>query len=151
VNGKLVALMLLTLAFTLSAEGEKTFEQKERIAREMEKISKQLDVRCEYCHIDAERGLKEGDYTLLTEEGEYAHETMFPISKDFRVECAYCHTAAANLNAAGERTRQDMKFMRRYQREHQKKLSCKSCHIPGGRGEELKHLTKFGRKLASTY
>ncbi len=112
----------------------------------MKKISKQLNVRCEYCHTDAERGLKEGDYTLLTREGEHAHETMFPISKDFRVECSYCHTGASELNAAGERSLSDMKFMRRYRREKKKNLTCQSCHIPGAAGEEFRKLTKFGRK-----
>ncbi|GAB4428109.1 MAG: hypothetical protein OHK0011_10250 [Turneriella sp.] len=112
----------------------------------MKKISKQLNVRCEYCHTDAERGLKEGDYSLLTQEGEYAHETMFPISKDFRVECAYCHTGVSELNAAGERSLQDMKFMRRYKREQKKILTCKSCHIPGERNEEFRRLTRFGKK-----
>lgn len=112
----------------------------------MKKISKQLDVKCEYCHADAERGLKEGDYTLLTKEGEYAGETMFPISKDFRVECSYCHTGASELTPAGERSHHDMKNMRRYKREKKKTLTCKSCHIPGGVGEEFRRLTKFGRK-----
>jgi hypothetical protein len=112
----------------------------------MKKISKQLNVRCEYCHTDAERGLKEGDFTLLTREGEYAHETMFPISEEFRVACSYCHTGASELNAAGERALSDMKFMRRYAREKKKNLTCQSCHIPGGAGEEFRRLTKFGRK-----
>ncbi len=145
-TGRIIPLCLLALAFALTAQSEKTFEEKERIAREMKKISKQLNVRCEYCHTDAERGLKEGDFTLLTQEGEYAHETMFPISKDFRVECSYCHTGASELNAAGERTLKDMKFMRFYQRQHKKTLSCKSCHIPGRQGEEFRRLTKFGRR-----
>ncbi|HNM99172.1 MAG TPA: hypothetical protein PKG67_01920, partial [Turneriella sp.] len=78
VTGRVAALLLLALAFALTADSAKTFEEKERIARDMKKISKQLNVRCEYCHTDAERGLKEGDYTLLTQEGEYAQETMFP-------------------------------------------------------------------------
>ncbi|MFZ5627871.1 MAG: multiheme c-type cytochrome [Spirochaetota bacterium] len=138
--------MLLALAFALAADSAKTFEEKERIARDMKKISKQLNVRCEYCHADAARGLKEGDYTLLTQEGEYAHETMFPISKDFRVECAYCHTGVSELNAAGERSLKDMKFMRRYKREQKKDLTCKSCHIPGERNEEFRRLTRFGKK-----
>lgn len=145
-TGRIAAFFLLALAFTLTADSAKTFEEKERIARDMKKISKQLNVRCEYCHTDAERGLKEGDYTLLTQEGEYAHETMFPISKDFRVECSYCHTGASEFNTAGERSLKDMKFMRRYNREHKKNLSCKSCHIPGKQGEEFRRLTKFGRK-----
>ena len=146
VTGRVAGLLLLALAFALTADSAKTFEEKERIARDMKKISKQLNVRCEYCHTDAERGLKEGDYTLLTQEGEYAQETMFPISKDFRVECSYCHTGASELNAAGERSLKDMKFMRRYKRQHKKNLSCKSCHMPGNQGEEFRRLTKFGRK-----
>lgn len=138
--------MPLTLAFALAAESTKSFEEKAQIAREMKKVSKQLNVRCEYCHTDAERGLKEGDYTLLTKEGEYAHETMFPISKDFRVECSFCHTGASELNAAGERTLSDMKFMRRYKREKGKNLTCSSCHVPGEKGHEFTRLTVFGTK-----
>lgn len=150
-TGNCAALLLLALAltFTLTAGSAKTFEEKERIAREMKLIARQLNVRCEYCHTDAERGLREGDFTLLTKEGEYAHETMFPISKDFQVECAYCHTEASEFTAAGERSLQDMKFMRRYKREHRKNLSCRSCHIPGGKGEEFRRLTQFGKKMRS--
>ena len=33
----------------------KSFAEKERIAADMKKIAKQLDVKCEYCHADAER------------------------------------------------------------------------------------------------
>lgn len=112
----------------------------------MELIAKQLNVRCEYCHADAERGLNEGDFTLLTEEGEYAHEAMFPLSKDFRVECRFCHTGAADFNAAGEQALADMKFMRRYKKRNQRELTCKSCHIPGPPGEEFRRLTAFGRR-----
>ena len=111
----------------------------------MKKISKQLDVRCEYCHSDAERGLKEGDYTLLTREGEYAHDTMFPISEKYKVECSYCH-AGNDLTPAGERSHQDMKFMRKFKREKRKTLQCASCHTPGEAGKEFQRLTKFAKK-----
>ena len=114
----------------------------------MKKIARQLDVRCEYCHSDAERGLKEGDYTLLTKEGEYSHEVMFPISKEFKVECKFCHDGSEELTQAGVQTRKDMKYTRKYKREHGKNLTCKSCHIPGEPGREFKTLTRLARKLA---
>ncbi|WP_041948549.1 multiheme c-type cytochrome [Turneriella parva] len=141
----LLAGALVAAKQTKKFEAPKTFEEKEKIAVEMKKISKQLDVRCEYCHSDAERGLKEGDYTLLTREGEYAHEAMFPISAKYKVECSYCH-AGNELTAAGERTHQDMKFMRKYKREKRKTLQCGSCHIPGNAGKEFQRLTKFAKK-----
>lgn len=124
-----------------------TFEEKERVAKDMKKIAKQLDVKCEYCHSDTERGLKEGDYTLLTKEGEYSHEVMFPISKTFKVECKFCHDGSEELTQAGTRTQKDMKFMRRYKREHGKRLTCKSCHIPGDAGREFSALTAQAKKL----
>lgn len=111
----------------------------------MKKISKQLDVRCEYCHSDAERGLKEGDYTLLTREGEYAHEAMFPISEKYKVECSYCH-AGSEFTPAGDRSHQDIKFMKKYRREKRKVLTCTSCHIPGEAGKEFQRLTKFAKR-----
>lgn len=140
-----MSFMLLSSAFAVAAHSPKSLAEKKKIAQEMEIIAKQLDVRCEYCHADAERGIKQGDFTLLTEEGEYAHEAMFPLSKDFRVECQFCHTGATQFNAAGERALADMKFMRRYQKTSGKKLTCKSCHIPGPPGEEFRRLTAFGR------
>lgn len=136
---------MLVAAFALSAGEPKTFEEKKQIAAEMKKISRQLNVRCEYCHADADRGLREGDYTLLTEEGEYAHEEMFPLSETFKVECSFCHTGASDLNAMGERSHQDMKFMKRYLREKKKKLTCKSCHIPAA-AKPFSELTAFGKK-----
>ncbi len=145
-----VCVLLLVTAVLASPKTKKfaepkTFAEKEEIAAEMKKIAKQLDVRCEYCHSDAERGLKEGDYTLLTREGEYSHETMFPISEKYRVECSYCHDGN-ELTAAGERSHRDMKFMRKYKREKRKTLTCGSCHSPGEPGAEFKKLTAFAKR-----
>ncbi|MBV6493728.1 MAG: hypothetical protein LDLANPLL_01751 [Turneriella sp.] len=120
----------------------KTFEEKEKIAKGMEKIAKELDVRCEYCHVDAERGLKDGDYTILTEEGMYAHETMFPLSKKFNVSCAFCHTGTSTMTQKGERAHQDIKFIQKIKREKKKNLTCESCHIPGPQGKEFLLLKK---------
>lgn len=154
----LFAILLLIAALALATQGPGaresrkkvqeplTFAEKERIAADMKKIAKQLDVKCEYCHTDAERGLKEGDYTLLTKEGEYTHEVMFPISKAFKVECKFCHEGSEELTAAGTQTRKDMKYMRRYKREHGKTLTCRSCHIPGEPGREFTTLTKQAEK-----
>lgn len=125
----------------------KTFAEKEKIAVEMKKISKQLDVKCEYCHTDAERGLKEGDYTLLTKEGEYAHEVMFPISEKFKVECSHCHLGGSDMTKAGDRAHKDMKFMSRYKKEHKKALTCTTCHIPGEKGKEFAGLTAKAKSL----
>lgn len=136
-----------TTAAPTTATTPKTFEEKEKIAVEMKKISKQLDVKCEYCHSDSERGLKEGDFTLLTKEGEYAHEIMFPISHDFKVECSYCHMGGDEMTKAGKRAHEDIKFMRRYRRDTKKKLMCKTCHIPGEPEAEFAKLTKQARKL----
>jgi len=135
------------LAVAAHSERQKTLSEKKKIAVEMEKISKQLDVKCEYCHSDAERGLKEGDFTLLTKEGEYSHDEMFPISHDFKVECKYCHNGSDALTAAGDRAHADMKYMRRFKREKKKTLTCKSCHIPGELGSEFKKLTARGNQL----
>ncbi|HRP69073.1 MAG TPA: hypothetical protein PLY93_06040 [Turneriella sp.] len=151
-------LFLLTLALSVASARQKktvtkkivepkTWEEKKRIAKEMKKISKQLDVKCEYCHADAERGLKEGDYTLLTEEGEYAHETMFPLSKTFKVDCAFCHTGTSTMTPAGERAHQDMKFIKKYKRERKKNLTCESCHTPGVKGREFSTLKKTAQQL----
>ena len=134
-------------AFLVAANTPKTFEEKEKIAVEMKKISKQLDVKCEYCHSDAERGLKEGDYTLLTKEGEYAHEEMFPLSEKFRVECSFCHRGGSDMTPAGDRAMKDIKFMNGYKKKHKKALTCTSCHIPGPVGEEFRQLTKLAKKL----
>ncbi len=136
----------LYAASKVTNDAPKTFAQKEKIAVEMKKISKQLDVRCEYCHSDADRGLKEGDYTLLTREGEYAHAEMFPLSKKFKVECSYCHDGS-DLTAAGEKTHRDMKFMKKYRRETKKNLACTSCHMPGETGSEFSKLTKLAERL----
>jgi hypothetical protein len=125
----------------------KTFAEKEKIAVEMKKIAKQLDVKCEYCHTDAERGLKEGDYTLLTKEGEYAHEEMFPISEKFKVECSHCHMGGSDMTKAGDRAHKDLKFMSRYKKEHKKTLTCTTCHIPGEKGQEFRGLTVQAKKL----
>lgn len=151
-NTSALALLALALALSLTAaekktdEGPKTLDEKKRIAKGMKKIAKQLDVKCEYCHTDAERGLKEGDFTLLTKEGEYAHDTMFPLSKTFKVECSFCHAGGSDMTVAGERAHKDMKFMKRYKREKKKALSCESCHVPGAAGVEFKQLTDFGLK-----
>ncbi|MBN8221186.1 MAG: hypothetical protein J0L53_09695 [Spirochaetes bacterium] len=125
----------------------KTFAEKEKIAVEMKKISKQLDVKCEYCHTDAERGLKEGDFTLLTKEGEYAHDEMFPISEKFKVECSHCHLGGSDMTKAGDRAHKDMKFMSRYRKQHKKNLTCTTCHIPGEKGQEFTRLTAEAKKL----
>ena len=125
----------------------KTFAEKEKIAVEMKKISKQLDVKCEYCHTDAERGLKEGDFTLLTKEGEYAHDEMFPISEKFKVECSHCHLGGSDMTKAGDRAHKDMKFMSRYKKHHKKALTCTTCHIPGEKGQEFSRLTAEAKKL----
>jgi hypothetical protein len=125
----------------------KSFAEKERIAADMKKIARQLDVKCEYCHTDAERGLKEGDYTLLTKEGEYAHEEMFPMSEKFKVECSHCHAGGSDMTAAGERAHKDMKFIKRYKREQKKILTCASCHIPGEKGREFAVFTEQAKKL----
>jgi hypothetical protein len=121
----------------------KTFEEKKKIAVGMKKISKQLDVKCAYCHTDADRGLKEGDFTILTKEGEYAHEVMFPLSDTFKVECSFCHAGGSEMTEAGERSHQDMKFISRYKKQHKKNLQCTSCHIPGEKGSEFKKFTAF--------
>jgi hypothetical protein len=142
----LLLVTAMAAASKKSPPATKTFEEKEQIAIEMKKISKQLDVRCEYCHSDAERGLKEGDYTLLTREGEYAHEAMFPISEQYKVQCSFCH-AGNEFTPAGERSHQDIKFMKRYKREKRKVLSCASCHIPGEAGKEFQRLTKFAKRF----
>lgn len=126
----------------------KSFAEKEEIAIEMKKISKQLDVRCEYCHTEADRGLREGDYTLLTREGEYAHAEMFPLSEKFKVDCSFCHDGN-DLTAAGERAHRDMKFIKKYLREQKKKLACTSCHIPGIPGREFSRFTKLSDRLRS--
>ena len=115
----------LLTAFVISGAAPKTFEEKEKIAVEMKKISKQLDVKCEYCHTDAERGLKEGDYTLLTKEGEYAHEEMFPMSEKFKVECSFCHRGGSDMTPAGEQAHKDMKFMSRYKKRTKKALDLR--------------------------
>ncbi len=146
----LASVLLLVTAALASHKNKKlaepkTFAEKEEIAVEMKKIARQLDVRCEYCHSDAERGLKEGDYTLLTREGEYSHETMFPISEKYKVECSYCHSGN-DFTAAGERSHRDMKFMRRYKREKRKTLTCGSCHIPGEAGAEFQKFTAFAKR-----
>ena len=147
IYARLTALMCLAAAFMLSAGEPKTFEEKERIAVEMKKISKQLDVKCEYCHSDAERGLKEGDYTLLTKEGEYAHEDMFPISEKFKVECSFCHRGGSDMTPAGDQAMKDIKFMNRYKKQHKRTLQCVSCHIPGEKGAEFSKLTAKAAKL----
>lgn len=126
----------------------KTFAEKEKIAADMKKIAKQLDVKCEYCHTDAERGLKEGDYTLLTKEGEYAHEEMFPLSEKFKVECSHCHSGGSEMTKAGDRAHKDMKLMKRIKREQKKILTCTSCHIPGEKGKEFSQLTKEAKTFA---
>ena len=141
------AIGCLLTAFVISGQPPKTFEEKEKIAVEMKKISKQLDVKCEYCHTDAERGLKEGDYTLLTKEGEYAHEEMFPMSEKFKVECSFCHRGGSDMTPAGEQAHKDMKFMSRYKKRTKKALACTSCHIPGPAGQEFTKLTAQAKKL----
>ncbi len=130
-----------------SGSEPKSFAEKEKIAVEMKKISKQLDVKCEYCHTDAERGLKEGDYTLLTKEGEFAHEDMFPISEKFKVECSHCHLGGSDMTKAGDRAHKDMKFMSRYKKENKKALTCTTCHIPGEKGQEFALLKKNAKTL----
>lgn len=153
-----IALLFLLAAFwAASGAGggaPKTFAEKKKIAKEMKVISKELDVKCAFCHADAERGLKEGDYTLLTEEGEYAHETMFPLSKDFRVSCAYCHTGSDEYTVRGQRAHHDMKWVHRFNRDKkakQKNATCLTCHIPGPEGEEFKVLTDYGKKNPIKY
>ncbi|MCX7634028.1 MAG: hypothetical protein N2Z22_11920 [Turneriella sp.] len=140
------ASVLLVFAALMAHQHERSPEEKEKIAKDMEKIAKALGVRCLYCHTDAERGLEDGDFTLLTEEGQYAHEEMFPLSKEFRVECSFCHEAAESLNAKGLRAEKDMKWMRRYTRKTGKKVTCRSCHIPGEPGREFLRLTAFAQR-----
>jgi len=124
-----------------------TWEEKERIGEEMKLISKALDVKCEYCHSDAERGLKNGDYTLLTEEGEYALSDMFPLSKRFRVDCALCHNGHESLTDAGKTAHRDMKRIRKYKRKYKKTITCESCHEAGEKGSEFARLTPRSAQL----
>lgn len=121
-----------------------TFEEKKEVAKEMKKINKSLGVKCSFCHLEAEKGLKNGDYTRLTEEGEYAHDTMFPLSKKFKVNCDFCHAGKEEFTQAGQKAAKDTKWMKKYNKKAKVKVTCASCHIPGE--PHFKKITSFGKK-----
>lgn len=107
-----------------------TYSEKKAKAKEMKKIAKILDVKCKYCHLEAKKGLRAGDFTLLTEDGEYAHDIMFPIAKQYKVGCDYCHETKDDLNDRGKRAEKDFDFIDKAWKQKKKRYTCASCHQP---------------------
>lgn len=152
VKSKLISGFLIGIAVFLSLGNRAntrilTFEEKKEIAREMKKINKSLGVKCGFCHLEAEKGLKNGDYTRLTEEGEKAHKTMFPLSKKFKVGCDYCHAGKESFTAEGKIADKHFAYMKKFNKKSKGKISCETCHIPG-KGS-FKTLTEWGKKKMS--
>lgn len=125
-----------------------SYDEKKKIAAEMKKISRALGVKCSYCHSDASRGLRAGDFTLLTKKGKYSAKYMFPVTEHFKTTCDHCHSGYDDYTDAGERAEKDIEDLVAYNRTHKEKRTCNTCHITPLSPVEapFKHLTEFGKK-----
>ncbi len=146
----LLAVTLAVAALSVFSHPKKikSYAEKKEIAEDMKKIAKALGVKCSYCHTEAERGLRAGDFTLLTRKGNFAHDQMFPLSEKFKVDCSFCHNGYEKFTAAGERAAEDADYIKNYNKSAVKKINCESCHQPPVHAAEqpFKTLTKFGKR-----
>lgn len=126
-----------------------TYEQKQKVAEKMKKIANTLGVKCEHCHLEAPKGLRAGDFRMLTDDGDFAHDTMFPLSKKFQVKCDYCHNGHKSFTTAGKKAEKDFDFIDKMFKKEKKKFNCLSCHIPDMTNEEVrfKKLTETGIQM----
>lgn len=129
-----------------NSDGPKTYAEKKKIAEEMKKIANTLEVKCKYCHVDAGKGLRAGDFTLLTKKGKFSHDIMFPWSEKFNVDCSYCHSGYEELTEKGEISVKHWDYMDKLNEKEGLNLSCESCHIPNKKEKRFSVLTETGRQ-----
>lgn len=143
-------LLLYMASFGLIAQRRfvKSYEEKKKIAEDMKKLARSLGVKCRFCHSEADKGLRLGDFTVLTKKGEFAQQVMFPLAKKFFVNCGYCHAGKDKFTDMGKKAEEDLQFMRQYNRQGKKVLNCVSCHIPPQKQEE--HPFRFLRQEAQS-
>lgn len=112
----------------------KSFSEKKKIAEEMKPIAKALGVNCRFCHVEADKGLRSGDFQIFTRKGDFAKKTMFPLAKKFFVDCSFCHAGKNQFTKAGMRALEDLYFIRNYNRKvmdfaETKTINCLTCHV----------------------
>ena len=105
------------------------YSEKKQVAEKMKIIAESLGVKCEHCHLEAEKGLRAADFRLLTDDGEYAHDEMFPLAKKFSVNCDYCHDGHKEFTKIGKIAEKDYKWIEN-QRKNKMNLNftCETCH-----------------------
>ncbi|RME90615.1 MAG: hypothetical protein D6767_06580, partial [Candidatus Hydrogenedentota bacterium] len=114
ISSLLIVLFSLTLLFAHQRKRPLTYQEKKKVAKKMKKIAKALGVKCKYCHTEAKKGLRAGDFTILTDDGKFAHDVMFPLAKRYKVTCDYCHNGKDEFTDVGERAQKDMDAMEKH-------------------------------------
>lgn len=125
-------LVLIVFAQNFQSYDSRTLNraQKERVIEQMEQVSIAVGLRCQDCHADANAGVNQADFNLLTDLGKYAKDSMLPLSEAFQVKCDYCHSGRREFTKPGWTARRHHEQMALLnQKEKKADLLCNSCHI----------------------